>query len=131
MDSTKDPGGPSAGDARKRKGDVTEADTSQENWHIHFPEAFLPQDQKIEGGPIDTPKRNATIINLRGAEAAVAGYIGFQNVSQLRGSLWDDIEAETDIKFPTDEPLKYPVPVMGPLQGEGPMEPFGRAWDVT
>lgn len=43
---------------------------------------------------------------------------------------WDEIEEVAKIKFPRDDPLEYPVPVMGPLPGEGPMEPFGRAWEI-
>ncbi|KAJ5401006.1 hypothetical protein N7465_011495 [Penicillium sp. CMV-2018d] len=44
----------------------------------------LASSHRLEGGPIDTSNKNATIINLRGVEAAVAGYIGFQNASELR-----------------------------------------------
>ncbi|KAJ6162488.1 SNF2-like protein [Penicillium canescens] len=227
MDSTKDPGGPSAGDAGKRKGDVDEADTSnkrpKKTGKSTPRKPSYRKTKEIQGGPIDTSNKSAAIINLNGVEAAVAGYIGFQSASQLRylvctwpvlqiwsiwhkeigigykkdqfilidrhldelkasfdphktwprngdddrqrkasnlkmrmawclvqlklclddyasfsketnqymSSLqWNEIEAETDIKFPTDEPLTYPVPVMGPLQGEGPMEPFGRAWEI-
>jgi hypothetical protein len=43
---------------------------------------------------------------------------------------WEAIEHEFDIEFPTDEPLLYPVPVMGPLKGESDMEPYGRCWEL-
>jgi hypothetical protein len=43
---------------------------------------------------------------------------------------WEAIEHEFDIEFPTDEPLLYPVPVMGLLKGEGDMEPYGRCWEL-
>jgi hypothetical protein len=179
--------------------------------------------KEIEGGPIDPANIKATIINLQGKEASIAGYIGFENATQLRSLVctwpvlqiwpiwhkeigtsykrhqfgfisrhlhdleavvdphetwpyredddnehkmfkfrmrmgwclvqlklalddyasfsdednrymsslqWDKVEDETEIKFPRDEPLTYPVPVMGPLKGESPMEPFGRAWEI-
>ena len=39
---------------------------------------------------------------------------------------WEAIEHKFDIEFPTDEPLSYSVPVMGPLKGESDMEPYGH-----
>jgi hypothetical protein len=60
---------------------------------------------------------------------ALDDYASFSDEdNQYTSSLqWDEVEDETEIKFPRNEPLTYPVPMIGSLKGESPMEPFGRA----
>jgi len=69
------------------------------------------------------------LVHLKNALKDYAGFSDEEN-AYMSSLQWDEVEGNFDIKFPRDEPLTYPVPVMGPLKGESPMEPFGRAWEI-
>ncbi|OQD66320.1 hypothetical protein PENDEC_c048G01584 [Penicillium decumbens] len=69
------------------------------------------------------------LVRLKNALKNYAGFSDEEN-AYMSSLQWDEVEGNFDIKFPRDEPLTYPVPVMGPLKGESPMKPFGRAWEI-